>query len=270
MSEVSFGAGAVAAESVADNATPVEQPTPTQESPGVPAHRPSLMMSQWVPTLDQITVPVINLVQNIGMLKDNFTPGQVVYDQRVVLYSPPVIKNGQVVTPGSKPVIITCLGFQPIRFSEKVPGGGRGLIVKTEADVVRNGGTVSWEEWNKKKASGLKYFEELATALFAIERPESVADDDTVFTFAVGDVKYALAKVHFHGSTYTAACKNGLFREYAIGCLKKGGYPSFSFAMATREKPFSTGNKSWIPTLVPVKPSTPEFLEFAKQVLGGA
>lgn len=214
-------------------------------------------------------MPRLNIVQNLGELKDSFPLGAIVFNQSTVLFAPPIVnaKTGVQEKAGTAPIIITCLGFQPDRFVEKVQGG-RGLIVSSEDQVKAAGGTLDYQEAQLKKADGIKYFERLAEALIAIERPEIVADDGGVFVYPVDGKKYALAMWGMKGSAYTAAAKRVFFTGRQTGCLREGGYPSRSFAFTTRWKTWDGGKAAHIPVLLPYKASSPEFLAWVAQVLG--
>jgi hypothetical protein len=58
-------------------------------------------------------------------------------------------------------------------------------------------------------------------------------------------------------------------RDKATGKPISGGYPTWSYAVSTKEKSFPNGNASWVPVIVPNKKSSPAFLEFAREVLQG-
>jgi len=217
-----------------------------------------------LPGFQDVILPRVNLVHDVGGLKDTFSPGEIVFDQRTVLFSPP---NAKAKTEATPPVNITVLGIISKRFSEKIEGGVGGMIVKTEAAVRENGGTLDYNEWKLKKASGMKRFEHLNDMLVAIRRPEHVKDDDTVFTFAVGPAKYALGVWAVKGSAYTHAYKRVLAHARIFGVLRTG-YPSHSFSLTTRlETTPGVANPYWVPVLVPATKSTPEFLEFVMAIL---
>lgn len=263
----------VTVESV-NTVAPAAAPAPAPASQ-VPAVRPShaltpsgLVLGDKIPEFKEIILPRVNIVQNIGNLKDAFEPGELVFNQTTVIFTPPIINKttGAVEKQGTPPVTMVVLGFRPTRFVEKVEGGGRGLIVDTEEKVTANGGTLDYNEWKLKKKDGMKYFEALAEALVAVRRPDHCKDDDTVFVYPVGDHKYALGIWGLKGSAYTVA-KTAFFTPRAMGCLKKGGYPSYYFAVSTKEKPFQTGNKAWVPVALPTTPTDDAFLAFARQIL---
>lgn len=249
------------------SAPPVTQAVAKVTGGGALAPR-GLVLGDKIPDFDDIILPRLNIVQNMGDLKDSFPLGALVFNQSTVVFTPPKVnaKTSVVEQAATAPVSLVCLGFRPTRFVEKVAGGGRGLIVKTEEEVRANGGTLDYNEWNLKKTDGMKRFEPLAEALVAIERPEIVADDDTVFVYPVDGKKYALALWGMKGTAYTAAAKRVFFTGRAMGCLRDG-YPSRSFALTTRWQKFSETNAAWVPVLIPGQPSTPELLAWVTGVL---
>lgn len=222
------------------------------------------------PTFKDIILPRINIAQNIGELKNTFEPGTLVFARQTVLFVPPDIdtKTGNVRRAATPPAVITVLDFRPTRYAEKVGGGVQGLIVNSEEAVRANGGTLDFQEWKLKETSGMKYFRPLADAVLVVERPESVEDDDTVFVYEVDGKKYALALWGLLGTSYTALAKRVFFTQKTIGCLR-GGYPTWSYNITTREETYTGGNKAWIPLGTPRAKSTPAFLEFAKSILQG-
>jgi hypothetical protein len=259
-------AGPCAAEGVSSETAVATVPKSGALAPG------GLVLGDKLPSFKEIILPRINIAQSVGTLKDSFPFGGIVFNQQVLLYSPPDIdkQTGNIRKPGLPPVAMTVLGFRPTRFAEKVAGGARGLIVDSEDAVRANGGTTDYNEWNLKKAAGMKRFEPLAEALVAIERPEHLADDDTVFVYAVksGDTvkKYALAIWGMKGTAYTAAAKRVFFTARAMGCLQKGGYPSWSYNVSTRSETRESNTYS-VPGCIPREKSSPEFLEFVAGIL---
>lgn len=232
---------------------------------------PALLLGDVIPSFDQIIVPRLNLTQNIGELKDSFSPGSVVYNQQVCLYSPQRVNKatGQIDEPGTAPVTVICLGFKPMRYVEKIAGGVRGLLVGSEAEVKANGGTTDWQEWNLKKASGIKLFQPMAEALMLVQRPAIVADDDATFGYEVEGNKWALALWSLKGTAYTQAYKKVFATARAMGVLRSG-YPTHVFSLATRLDTFSgTTNTAWVPVVLPLVKTSPALLDFAKGVLSG-
>lgn len=222
----------------------------------------------FLPGFKDIILPRLNIVQGTGELKDSFSQGALVFGQNLEIFRMPIIDKatGNPKVAGTPPVNLTIIGFRPTRFVEKVAGGGRGLLVNTEAEVRSAGGTLDYNEWRLKADSGMKRFETLAEAFVVIKRPEHIADDNTVFTFEVGGSKYALALWSMKGSSYTQCAKKVFFTARKMGCLSKGGYPSWSYSLSTRTDSFA-GNTYYVPVALPCAPSTPEVLEFINSIL---
>jgi hypothetical protein len=273
MGEIVFGkteqpveaiAGPVATTPAPTNAVVVVAP-----APAVPARANSnLLLGDWLPSFEDIIIPRLNIVQNMGDLKDQYEAGSLIYDQNTVLFVPgKANKDGSVARAATPAVNMTVLGFRPTRFVEKTAGGAKGQIVKTLAEVAAAGGTTDYKEWKLKEKSGMKLFQPLADALVAIERPDSIPDDDTVFLYEVEGKKYTLALWAMKGSVYTEGAKKVFFTARRMGVLAKGGYPSFGFAVTTFEKQYGTSNKAWVPICKPTKASTPDFINWVKGVL---
>lgn len=291
MSEVNFGAGQTAVNQADENAA--NQKANELESGGTKFSSPAALAmvmvpgaglppaeqsdaagfitGDFLPGFRDIILPRINLVQGSGELKDSFAQGAIVFDQKIEIYRMPVIDKttGNAKTPGTPPVTLTIIGFRPTRYVEKVAGGGRGILVNTEAEVRAAGGTLDYNEWRLKKDSGMKRFEVLAEAFCIIERPEHVANDGTVFTFDVSGKAHALALWSMKGSSYTQCAKRVFFTARKMGCLSKGGYPSWSYSLSTRTDSYDN-NTYYVPVAVPNAPSTPAMLEFVKSILNPA
>jgi hypothetical protein len=266
------GKAAVVAETVAAATAPPAAPGAAFLAPsvrGTTALGPSgLVLGDKIPDFSEIILPRLNIVQNIGKLQESFDNGALVLNQQDALFIPPLVnsKTGIVEREATPPVRLTVLGFRPTRYCEKVPNGGKGMIVNTEADVRNNGGTLDYAEWNLKKAAGMKRFEPLADALVAIERPAMMADDDTVFVYEVDGKKLALALWALRGTAYTAAAKRVFFTARACGCLRQG-YPTWQYDVSTREETYDSGNRAWIPVCLPKVKTTPVFMDFVRSVL---
>lgn len=271
--EVDFSAkteGAAPAPVIPPPAAPSQISVPaTVPSYGVPAtdSGSGLGTLDFLPEFKDIIWPRLNIVQNIGELNKSFPSGAIVHNQSLVLYRPTKFdKNNQPVEQGTKPLVMTVLGFHSPRYIEKVEGGARGLLVNTEEEVVKAGGTLDYKEWQLKKASGMKRFEPMADGLFIIQRPEQCDDDDTVFVYDIDGKKYAIALWSLKGAVYTAGCKSAWNMHRQLGCLKTG-WSAFSYNVSTRLKPFGGTNTAWVPVPLPASKSTPAMLEFAKGIL---
>lgn len=264
--------GAQTAEQVA----PPSQPAPEPTSPQLPAAPTKILMGDKLPELKDLVLPRLNLTQNLGKATESFDPGTLVYNQQVPLFIPGKVTPppaNKVVREQTAPVIMTFLGFRQTRYYEKTKfeggGGTRGIIVDTEAAVRAAGGTLDYNEWKANEKNGMKRFEPGVDSMVVIVRPELAKENEADFNFEADGAKLTLAMWNLRGSLYTAACKKTLFVARRMGCLYKGGYPSWSYAVSSREEQWQGGVRSWIPVCVPNKQNSPEFLEFVRSVLEG-
>lgn len=271
--EITFGPGATPVENITASPTPTAVPgisVPAVVGASLPAIRGPTALGDLIPDFSDTILPRLNIVQNIGPLKDSFRPGSIVFGRQVPIFIPGIVDRATstVKEAGTKPATITVLGFWPTRYIEKMAGGARGLIVDTEQEVSENGGTLNYQEWQLKKASGMKKFEEYADALTLVERPEHIADDGTIFVFQCEGKKYALARFGMKGTIYNAAAKGVFFTARRMGCLNAGGYPSFCYYISTKLQTWPGGNSSFIPVCVSGSKSSPAFLDFVADILG--
>ena len=264
MSEVNFGAGQ----------TTVEPPAPTPTSAVAPAtstavgqHNP--LLGDYVPTMNDVILERINISQALGKLKEAFAVGTLVFGRKTILYSPADIDkaSGTLRRAATPPAIITPLGITKKRFVEKVPWGQHGLVVNTEAEVLAAGGTLDFQEWQLKSKDGMKRFQPTVDFMVAIQKPDHIQDDGTVFTFDVEGAKYTIGLWLFKGPSYTSACKRVLFPDRLKGCTKDGGYPSFSYAVTTKLEDHGGGLESMVPVFTVKERNSAAFLDFAKQVI---
>ena len=263
MATVEFGAGQTPVENTASPAEPQAEQAQTQA-----LARPFSV--DYIPTFKNVILPSLNIAHPVGDIGKVHTHGSIVFDNRIKLFEPADIdlNSGTVKRPSTGPFTVTFLGFETPSYLEKVKGGFGGLRVATEQEVRAAGGTLDYKEWELKKASGMKYFEPTTKSMVVIERPAHLPDDGSLFVHEINGLKYTLAFWTFKATGYTAACSRVLFPARLTGCLQRG-YETFSFSASAKLTPFRNGNSSWLPVLVPNKPSTPEFLAFAKQVLQG-
>jgi len=260
----------------ADAAKPAAVPgTAVAVVPPQPVSSPRKFLSDDdLPGFEDIILPRVNLVHNTGQLKDTFIPGSIVLGRTTPLFIPPDIDaaSGTIRRAATKPVNITILGVRPTRYVEKpevYAPGVRNLIVNSEDEVRAAGGTLDYNEWKLKKTVGMKRFEELADFGVLIERPEHIADDDTVFVYEIGGKKYTIAMLALKGTAYTGVAKAVFFTQRRMGCLLKG-YPTMSFSLSTRNQVYKqTGNSTWVPVAVPAAKNTPEVLAFVNQIKTG-
>lgn len=268
MGSVKFGAGEQPVAAEAPKANPAETSAPASQAL---ATRQSFIVADYIPTLADIKFPRLSIVHPLSATAGTFHVGSLLFDARLSLFVPPDINpdNGEVRRAASKPATITVLGFRPTRYVEKVKFGDEARIVNSPEEVAKAGGTLDYKEWElKKDSSGMVLFQTLADAVIAIEKPEHVADDDSVFIFPVDGKKYAVALWALKGSAYTELAKGVFFAAKQLGVLRSG-YPTHSFYVSTKLKPKGK-NKVWCPYAIPAIKSTPAFLDFANNVIGGS
>jgi len=248
------------------SAAPAAAPLPVATVPSNNA----LLLGDQMPNFSEMIIPRINLVQFSGTLKDSFEPGTILFNQQVPLHIPAKVNptDNSVVRQATPPVTMTFAGFWPTRYVEKVPGGGKGLLVNTEQAVTNAGGTLDYNEWKLKRDAGMKRFEYYKQALVIIERPEIVADDDSVFNFECDGKKYTIALWAVKGSGYTNLYKKILAPLRRMGCLAKLGFPSWGFSVSTRIA-VTEGNKYFIPFALAKAKSTPAMFELIKGIVTG-
>lgn len=302
MSEVSFVkkdavAVAPAVESVTTVAgsAPVVQTHPVAEIVGTPAlplvpvsaapvavqaEDPTMFYDDENIGFNDIRLPRINIVQKTGEMSNVFQQGEIVLNQTLPIYTPPVIKDGVIVKPGTKPLNVVILGFRKKQYVEKVASATMGALCNTEEEVGRLGGTLSYKEHETKVANGIpsKLFQELATAIVLIEKPEHIADADHIeFAHECEGRYYALALWGMKGGSYTngyktfaTARKMGHLKTVrdASGKIVGGGYISYSWSIGTKLEPYKTGNFAHIPVVNNGAKSSPAFLAFARNLLG--
>lgn len=244
-------------------ATP--QAEQTQSGSNLPApYKP--VLGDYIPSLADIRLPRINIVHGVGQLKNDFPVGALVYNQQLVLHEAALGKK-----PASPPVELVVLGWLPIRFVEKVPGGGRGMLVNSEEAVRKAGGTLDYNEWKEKKGDGMRRFETLAEAVCLVKQPELCKEETAQFPFVIDGERWAIGVYGMKGTAYTNGAKT-IFSARQMGCCLDG-YPTCSWYASTEAKPFTTpeGEKTEIPVpkFVPGKSTSGTFRKFAVNIING-
>ena len=229
--------------------------------------------------ISDIYLPKINLVHNVGELMTLFNPGDVVLNASESIYTPP---QPQKKIEGTKPLNLTVVGIVKRQFVEKkkqVDGDNeRGILVDTLAEVVANGGTINYKEWeHRKKAhladpkvSELKRFEPYDTVLVFIEKPAHIPDEEHLsFPHCFNGKHYVMALWGTKGTAYTRATKE-FYTAKKIGALQ-AGYATRSWDLTTKlETIRGVPTPVWCP-VVNIGPSNSiEFIAFMKSVIGCA
>lgn len=233
------------------------------------AAQPAIVFDDQNIGFEDIILPRINIVQKVGDLSEIFTPGEIVLKQSLVIYSP---SKGAVA--GTAPLSLTVLGFKKTQFTEKVSGGAMGILAATEADVVKNGGTLDYKEWEASVAENkanpaskpLRLFQRLATALCIVEKPEIVPDIDHIeFPYECEGKFYNLVLWSMKGTAYTHGAK-AMFTARKIGHLRSG-YSKQSWSLSTKVEKFGEFYAA-IPIVKPGAKTSAAFQEFVLDVIG--
>lgn len=244
-----------------------EQPTPAPEQPKstseyLPPVKYNPVISDFIPSFADLRLPRLNIVHGIGRLKETFTVGGLVYNQQFELYVPKIGKHE-----ATPPVEVVILGWLPLRYAEKVKEG-RGMLVSTEEEVRRAGGTLDYREWKLKEELGMKRFEPLMEAVVLVKQPEILKEDDANFPFVIDGARYLLALFPMKGMTYNNTAK-GLFTLRQVGCLRERGYPSFAFNVHVEWKATTGDRGSFIPVFKPLKKTSDAFQKYALELISG-
>lgn len=240
-----------------------ERPEPVAEQTKtlLPAKN-NVFMNDYIPSFAELRLPRINVVQNIGDLKDTYTPGEIVYKQSAILFSD---ERKDVKGTGPFNCVILCL--LPRRWVERVEGGARGEIAYSLDEVKELGGTTVWKEWDMKKADGMRYFEPYAEFVCLIEKPAHLEKDEINFPFDVDGKYYALAIWGMKSSAFNN-CAKTLFTDRVSGPTLHG-YPTVVYAVSTKVKPFGAGKKAYIPVFNAVEKTSEAFQTFAHNLRVG-
>lgn len=219
---------------------------------------------------DDIVFPRINIVQFVGKLatEQGFDPGAILLGATNTIHTPEGKDE-----PGTPPLSLTVIGFRPLQYAEKLPGGKPGLLVNGEADVVKHNGTLNWKEWDASKSSGkpLRYFQTLATALLLVEKPAHYEDPEQIdfpYVFAPeGQPErfFTLALWGMKGSAYTKGAKP-IRTQRKIGSLRKS-YLAHSWTLTT-VKVSKDDNYYFEPKLRQATKNSDLFQEFIKSIIG--
>lgn len=188
MATISFAPAATAAPVV-----PVEEPvkdiivkdTPLAINPGGPVGVEGEISA------DDIKPPRLNLVQRVGNLAEEFTPGAFVYDKSFEI---------------GKEFSGTVLRFKKY-YQQKVAFGSEALPQRFDrAEEVRavNGTT----RWSEEAVAGGNYYAETADILLGVEAPENMDEaHKAFFPYANGGKNYGLVVYTITSSAFTSLGK---------------------------------------------------------------
>jgi hypothetical protein len=224
------------------------------------------VLGDYIPSMADMRLPRINIVHGVGQLKNDFPVGGLVYNSQLLVYEAPLGKK-----PASDPVELVVLGWLPLRYAEKVPGGGRGMLVNSPERVREVGGTLDFNEWKEKRDAGMRRFETLAEAVCLVKQPELCKGEDAQFPFVIDDARWALGVWGMKGTAFTNGAKT-IFTARQMGCCIDG-YPTCSWFASTEGKPFTTekGERTEIPVpkFIPGKITSGTFRQKAVSLING-
>ena len=207
-------------------------------------------------TLDvgDLVLPRLNIVQKVGDLSNKFRPGTLLLNGQLVL------QQAAEGTALSGIANVLCVGFNPTIFVEKVEGGLRGKMFKTEQEVIAAGGTL---DYNEAKALKKAKYDRSATAMLLIEQVPGVNENE--FPLTIEGKRYVLALYTMKGTGYTHAAKH-IKSSRKIGQCREG-YRFGWWSLQTQLKDFN-GNWSYVPVVKPIGPSTEVLRNEIKDFLG--
>ena len=231
---------------VEDNQIVVRQAAPVAEIPAPTRHIPIAEGVEGEIADSDLRPPRINLVQKVGELADNFSPGSIVFEKQVVL------------SDGKKPLTLVPLRLKK-QYQKKVPYGESDVmpeVYDTVEEVRAAGGSTEYGDEN--------YFQPIAHVQFAVEMPEDAGETADLFAYECGGKHYAVAVWTVASSAYTAIAKT-LFNA-ASGLLRNGLYNG-KFKV-TSELKKANGNSYYVPRMAFSGKNTPEESEFFKTIAG--
>jgi hypothetical protein len=219
-----------------------------------------------------IKFPKIKLVQKSSSLAVSFSLGEIVLKDQIAIYTPPVVKDGQLVKAGSAPLTLVVIGFRKDRYVEKVAYGSdeQGILAHSLQEVARANGTLNFKEHREKKAAGLpsREFQTLSTALFLVRKPDDVKDEDRIFfPFLCEGQQWALVTLDMKGGLFTEGA-SVIRQDKKAGHLAANGYTSFTYTCGTKLRTYSTGNTAYVTVLKPGTKTSEELRSFIKQITG--
>lgn len=207
--------------------------------------------------------PYLQIAHGVGGLAQaGFTPGELVVDKTVVVYSPPKISKGVAKEPS--PAIVTIVSV--VDYWKEVTQFGSEALPRT------------WPDEASAKAAGMiTQYPPFGSGLplpnarpalnidLLVKEPEGVEDRGT-FLFALDGAYWAPARFICDKAMYTEVITPLTKAVYTHG---SSGIFSATFALSTRNKFIKkTGNYTWVPVIKLIGTKTPQQLEELKAVMG--
>lgn len=274
MSKVSFvNPGVPAAEAESTPTENINQQHVNEAADEAAVARPqSFLYNEDSVEFGDIKFPRLHITQKVGQLSNIFTPGEIILNLQLPIYTPPVLNQGVITKPGTEPLFVVTVGFRKDRYAEQVAQGSdeQGILCNTLEEVAKANGTLNYNEHRQRKALGVpsREFKTLATALFLVRKPKDIQDPDRIlFPFLCEETQYVLATFDMKGGSFTNGAQV-IRQAKKIGHLQAGGYPSFSWSLGSLLKNWQTGNSSFIPVFKPGTKTGEVLLAFIKNITG--
>lgn len=192
---------------IVESAVAVVEPKPLAMAPATPIGIIGEI------SMEDIKPPRLNLVQKVGNLGDQFTPGSYVFD-----------KTFEIVGPG-KEMNVTVIKLKKY-YQQKVAFGSDMTPQRFDRaeDVRAAGGTTKWSE--EAIAEGI-YYAETADVLLAIEAPAELDADHvaTFFPYSHDDKNYGLLIYTITSSAFTSFGRRII--TDAAGVLRGGPHTGY-------------------------------------------
>lgn len=156
-----------------------------------------------------LILPRLHLVQKVGPLSENFTPGSIVFQKEVELFT---LKD-------AKPLSLVVLQAKK-RYQENVDFGSdeMGQVVDTIAEVKSKGGWIEYREGDKGREA--PPWSERLDVVVCLQAPEG--DASGLFPSVHASKSYVVACWTLAKSSYNAAGKKLLTAR--VGALKDAGF----------------------------------------------
>lgn len=197
-----------------------------------------------------LQIPRFSLVQGVGPLSENFTPGHFVYNKSHSL--------------GNGPIAVTILGLKKY-FSEDIPYGSETFprIVNSLEEIRKLGGAPSWERpkgMSKEELAKRLFFKPVLDihALVAID-PNSEASGEAFHEFE--GAPYVEAVWSVQSTAYTRVARPVIT---AASLALKSGLHTRPWDVSAKREKFGP-NLVWVPKAVLGRPHSPEFVAWVNE-----
>jgi len=259
--ELEQDSGQVVEAEVVEEPAPQVTPVVTQtmvrrQSAQLPVRRDSWAAKAWEVSDSQIdstdvNFPRLNIVQAIGELSQEFPKGALVLNRNTVIFEPQ--PKSAALLPIHSPVEMIMFAFQPKRWVEKVAGAAGGRLARSEEEVYKMGGVLTF---NEAKEQNKPWFQTLATALIFIRRPLWMPETALFGYQAPDGSAWELVQWQMKGGSYTHGAR-ALFSARRTGGLRDS-WMAHAWKLSSRFLSYEGGHSAYVPVLQPAWLTPPE------------